>query len=531
MCWWTALGYPTFDEGKGGVPRTGQVIKHYRENKLDNCRNAWTQKRLAEVLDVTEKTIGEMENRDSFLDFDRRQRLCQLLALPPLLLGVRTREDVLKLVEEHRAKKGVSLVSPAAPSSTLWWTELGCPAFAPGCDGLFPRTGQVIKHYRAQKKDQKGKPWTQRLLAQTLGLTDQAVWDLENRDIGMDFDRRQFLSDLFAIPPVLLGIITTREIDKIVEEHRAAHKTPPVLSTPPKIKPRLLLDVQEYTALLEDDFTTFISDPTHLCMSNVTSRMDALYRELPHVRDKKPLQELLCRYQDFVTNVLRDQGEYDAALIHAHKALQFAKLVNRDELKVLALYALGSTLRPTDRLEEALHNYEKALRFEQRLPSNLLGCLLLDTGHAEAEAAQKPDAKREAIAFVDRAGDIVRGKWIEADPYFLHFNRDRYHLTRSASLIAVGRNRDALHELKLVKAGPEYPRRQALNDIYQAQAHANLGEYERVVSLAESGLLIVQAINSQVIIALVEKLSQQLKASPYKDSSDVARLEYRLRKR
>jgi transcriptional regulator with XRE-family HTH domain len=295
MCWWTALGYPTFDEGKGGFPRTGQVIKHYRENKLDNCRNAWTQKRLAEVLDVTEKTIGEMENRDSFLDFDRRQRLCQLLAIPPLLLGIRTREDVLKLVEEHRAKKGVSLVSPAAPSSTLWWTELGCPAFAPGCDGLFPRTGQVIKHYRAQKKDQKGKPWTQRLLAQTLGLTDQAVWDLENKDIGLDFDRRQFLSDLFAIPPVLLGIITTREIDKIVEEHRAAHKAPPALSTPPKIKPRLLLDVQEYTALLEDDFTTFISDPTHLCMSNVTSRMDALYRELPHVRDKKPLQELLCR--------------------------------------------------------------------------------------------------------------------------------------------------------------------------------------------------------------------------------------------
>jgi transcriptional regulator with XRE-family HTH domain/tetratricopeptide (TPR) repeat protein len=531
MSWWTDLGYPDFEDGKGGFPRTGQVVKYYRRKKMSDAGNTWTQERLAEVLDVTEKTIGEIENRDSFLDFDRRQRLCQLLAIPPLLLGIRTREDVLKLVEEHRAKKGVSLVSPAAPSSTLWWTELGYPAFAPGCDGLFPRTGQVIKHYRAQKKDQKGKPWTQRLLAQTLGLTDQAVWDLENKDIGLDFDRRQFLSDLFAIPAVLLGIITACEIDKMVQEHRAAHKTPPVVSTASRTSHRPLIDVQEYTALLEGDWTTFISDPTHLCMSKVDVRMDALYRELPHVRDKKPIEELLCRHHDFVVNVLRDQGKYDEASQHCHKARPFAKRLNRDELKALVLYELGSTLRPTDRLEEAREYYEKALRYEQRLPHNLRGCLLLDTGHAQAEAAQTKEQRREAIALVDRAADLLRGNWNEADPYFLNFNRDRYHLTRSASLIAVGRNRDALHELKLVKPSSLDLRRQALADIYQAQAHFNLGEYERVVDLAESGLVIVQAINSQVVIARVEKLSQQLKASPYKDSSDVARLEYRLRKR
>jgi DNA-binding XRE family transcriptional regulator len=531
MAWWAELGYFPFEEGKEGFPRTGQVIKHYRENKLDDYKNAWTQKRLAEVLDVTEKTIGEIENRDSFLDFDRRQRLCQLLALPPILLGIRGREDLLKMIEEHRVKSGASVVSTSLSLPQQWWVELGYPTFAAGRDGLFPRTGQVIKHYRVLKMDNKGKAWTQRLLAQTLDLTDQAIWDLENKDIGMDFDRRQFLSDLFAIPPVLLGIITTHEIDKMVQEHRAAHKAPPVLSTPPKTKPRLLLDVQEYTALLEDDFTTFISDPTHLCMSNVTSRMDDLYRELPHVREKKGLQELLCRYHDFVANVLRDQGEYDAALMHCNKARPFAKLLNRDDLKALVLYELGSTLRPVDRLEEALSNYEKALCYEQRLPHNLLGCLLLDTGHAKAEAAQTKEQRREAIVLVDRAADLLRGNWNEADPYFLNFDRERYHLTRSASLLEVSRNRDAIDELKLVKPSSLDPRRPALADIYQAQAHFKLGEYDRVVDLAASGLVIVQAINSQVIIARVEKLSRQLKASPYKDSSDVARLEYLLRKR
>jgi transcriptional regulator with XRE-family HTH domain len=295
MCWWIEIGYSPFEEGKGGFPRTGQVVKHYRENKIDDAGNAWTQKRLAEVLAVTEKTIWEIENRDASLGFDRRQQLCQLLALPPFLLGIRTRGEIESLVEEHQAKHSTSLAGPSSPSSAAWWVELGYPVFETGKDGFFPRTGQVIKHYRALKADHKDKPWTQRLLAQTLGLTDQAIWDLENRDIGMDFERRQFLSDLFLIPPVLLGIITVEEINKRVEEHRAAYPTTPVVSTASRITRKLRLHVQEYTALLEDYWTTFISDPVHLCMTNVFSSMDALYRELPHVRDKKPIQELLCR--------------------------------------------------------------------------------------------------------------------------------------------------------------------------------------------------------------------------------------------
>jgi hypothetical protein len=68
-------------------------------------------------------------------------------------------------------------------------------------------------------------------------------------------------------------------------------------------------------------------------------------------------------------------------------------------------------------------------------------------------------------------------------------------------------------------------------DILQAQAHLNLGEYEWVVPLAEAGLGLVQAINSEAIVARVEKIYRQLKASPYKESSDVARLDYRLRSR
>jgi transcriptional regulator with XRE-family HTH domain len=530
MCWWVNLGYPAFEEGKGGFPRTGQVVKHYRENKVDDEGHAWTQKRLAEVLEVTEKTIGEIENRDAVLDFDRRQHLSQLFDIPPCLLGIRTCEEILNMIGGQRAKEGVSHVSTALSPPLLWWVEMGYPAFAVGRDGFFPRTGQVIKHYRALKTDNKGKAWTQRLLAQTLGLTDQAVWDIENRDIGMDFDRRQFLSDLFGVPPVLLGIITTREIDKLVEEHRTVHPVSLVVSTAPHISTLRLLDVEEYTALLENDWMTHISDPTHLCMTNVDARMDALYRELPHVKEKKPIYGLLCRYHDFIANVLRDQEKYDKATEHWNKGLRLAKRSGSHSLIALILYDWGYALGQAGGFDYALCKYEEARRNAQRLPDNLRSCLLLDTGCAKAECATTRDEKRDAIVFIDLVGPIVRGNQKAADPYFLNLNLDRYHLTRSASLLAVGRNRDAINELHLVEAGPEFPRRQALSFIFEAQARLNLGEFDAVVDLAESGLGLAQKINSKITIARVRNIHQQLKESPYRDSSDVARLEYLLRK-
>jgi transcriptional regulator with XRE-family HTH domain len=115
MCWWIELGYPPFSKGKGGFPRTGQVIKHYREASVDDDGHAWTQKRLAEVLKLTDKTIGEIENRDAFVDFERRQFLSDLFDVPPVLLGIITQTEIEKLVEEHRATHSVSLVVPTVP--------------------------------------------------------------------------------------------------------------------------------------------------------------------------------------------------------------------------------------------------------------------------------------------------------------------------------------------------------------------------------------------------------------------------------
>jgi ribosome-binding protein aMBF1 (putative translation factor) len=94
------------------------------------------------------------------------------------------------------------------------WVELRYPdKFDIGKGGLFPRSGQVVKYYREQTKDDTSKVWTQKALATRLGITEQAVRDIESRDVDMNVSRRQLLSELFHIPPILLGVVTANEIE------------------------------------------------------------------------------------------------------------------------------------------------------------------------------------------------------------------------------------------------------------------------------------------------------------------------------
>ena len=524
VAWWDHLGYPSFEEEeKDDFPRTGQVVKHYRENKMDDALKAWTQIKLAKALKISESAVVEIENLDVRLGIDRRERLCQLLDIPPILLGIRTCAEIQRQVEERRA--GVVSSAP----SPFWWVTLGYPSFAPGKDGFFPRTGEVVKYYRGRAMD-KGKPWTQGGLAKALNLeTNQTIWNLENLDTDLSFERRQFLSRLFDIPPILLGIITLEEIEKIVQQKGAIIAPVPIISTPASTSRKLLIDPKEYHDQLVLYWNTNHSSTAYTSLTNLRLRIDTLYRELPHARDKKPIRELLCEYHRLVAHLFRDQQKYDDAIMHLDWALCFAQLLNSDELKALVWHQQGRTFENAGRIDKAIRAYAKARKYEKRLPSNLYGSMLLHAGLVDARAAKANKAKQKAaISLLDRVGSIVRTHLDSDDPYFLDLNLDRYHLTCSAALIAVGWNKEALGELKLVKCGPIYPRAQAYNEILEAQAQFNLGEYSEAARLAASGFVVVQQINSLINIARVESLYEQFPQDLFKSDSDVARLDYLL---
>ena len=94
------------------------------------------------------------------------------------------------------------------------WARFGLPSpVETGKDG-FPRPGKAARCYREQKK-RTDATWTQKRLAQELGLTERAVCYLESHDVGLDsISLRRRLAMLFNILPILFGLASLEdEID------------------------------------------------------------------------------------------------------------------------------------------------------------------------------------------------------------------------------------------------------------------------------------------------------------------------------
>lgn len=103
------------------------------------------------------------------------------------------------------------------------WARFGLPSpVETGKDG-FPHPGKATRCYREQKK-RTDATWTQKRLAQELGLTERAVCYLESHDVGLDsISLRRRLAILFNIPPILFGLDSLEdETDpgQTVKQHR-----------------------------------------------------------------------------------------------------------------------------------------------------------------------------------------------------------------------------------------------------------------------------------------------------------------------
>ena len=410
-----------------------------------------------------------------------------------------------------------------------WWIELGYPdAFELGKDGLFPRPGQVVKYYRGRKMNDKGRAWTQKNLARTLGISDNAVRDIEIRDIGMDdFGRRQFLSKLFSIPPILLGIVSSSEIALLLEQHRKANSSV-VLSTARATSRKHTIDVQEYQEQLVSLVAAGHSGQRVL--STALASLDVLSREADASQEQAPIQSLLSDYHRIIAEEWCEQGDYDPAIEHLNKAFRFAD-VGGDERKALVFKTRGAMLWKANRIDEALVDFERAWQFEKKLPNTMRGSILLESARPRAERATTKQERTEVLRSIDVVGGIIRANRQKEDPHSIVLDLDCYHLYKASVLITIGWNKEATEELQVIKGFPQFRMRQVYYDILQAQAYMNRGMYEMTTPLLECALTTALEVNSEVNIARVTKVFQQLQQSPYKDSPDVARIDYLLYKK
>src|SRR2546430_2767966 len=103
------------------------------------------------------------------------------------------------------------------------WARFGLPSPVETEKDEFPHPGFVTRWYRAQKK-RTDASWTQKRLAQELGVTERAVYYLESHNVGLDsIDLRRRLAVLFSIPPPLFALSSLEHETnpgQIIKQHR-----------------------------------------------------------------------------------------------------------------------------------------------------------------------------------------------------------------------------------------------------------------------------------------------------------------------
>lgn len=393
-----------------------------------------------------------------------------------------------------------------------WWVELGYPAFDKGKDGR-PRTGQVVKYYREQKKDETGKMiYTQKGLAKALGIKPKAVWNIENRDAELSNERREFLCTLLKIPPVLLGIITIEETLQLIEQQK-------VLSS----SSGGTIDIEGHQKYLTKAHALHQHSTAVLLLNATKLKLDELYRQLPHVNslERPQIHELLYSYHIFMSGELRELQQYDAALSHLDMAMDFANLLDNNELRIVCQLHYVRILDVMDHAREAVQIFDIARLNKESYALRSIGFTYMSTLYAKVATTETD--KKAAMALLDRGGSIVRSYPEQVYVYGLDSSLQGYYLRQGSTLASIGWNRDALYALDLVQCSPD-SWWSAYRDLYSAQAYLNLGKYDFATSHAMESALIARKFSSPMNIARIASIHSQILASPYGKSSDVTEL-------
>jgi tetratricopeptide (TPR) repeat protein len=494
---WARFGLPSSVEtGKDGFLLPGRIARYYREQKK-RTDATWTQKRLAQELELTERAVCYLESHNVGLDsISLRHRLAILFNIPPTLFGLDAFEDEID-------------------------------------------PGQTVKQHRKMK--QKDHPLhSQKGLARALSITDKAVRDMENRNIGLDsIARRRVLALLLDIPPIALGIITLEEI--LLQQQKAVPtRTLAVASTEKEDTFDLAFYKDRLKTIWDRNHITTAQDR----LAQIAADMVSITTAFPYVSgdDEKEVRAVLCRYHQLYGHILRDQGRYDAAIAELEKAAILAERAENPHLLAVTLLRIGSVLRDRGDVTEAQAKIEAArgnntsanqkrrqantdymaaiahytrIRGLERIPPALNGVLLFDEGYAQAHLAHRNrDAIFAALALLKDGGKIIaETRSILEDEFSIRITERTYRNTKAAALLAAGWPREALHELTdLMDLSPEgdMTRQNAYTDYLWSQAYADLGLLDAAATPAQDALVVMKQIKSRVHILRIAGLQGQL---------------------
>lgn len=501
---WQHMQLPLFDIGKDGFPRPGKVSRHYREQRKQ-ANSSYTQQYLATLLSVSDQWIWEIEHNDRGMDsISLRRKLAKHLDIPLVLFALSSLEDESEL-------------------------------------------GRYIKSQR--KMLQRNNPLrTQQGLAKALGVTEKAVREMENYNKGLDsLTRRRMLTNLLKLPSAVLGIVT---LEELISQYQIAEAQSFQAGSTAK---RKSIDIKEYRNALSrlwgQNHTGTVQNT--LSMQEMNARITRLSAELAYVgsNQEQLIRDTLCRYLQLHAHTMRDQGQYDSAIVELEQAVLQAEIVGNIPLLAATLFRLGSALYDRGDIALALshidtsqgnsitsHHHSEAAKMDfqaaighytrirslKSLPNEISSAVLLALGNTKARVAYGDrDAISNASTFVEEGRKIIKENKFENDEFGIKPNMRRYYSTKAATFLAVGWPREALDILTNATSDPSQgsmARMNAYSDLLWAQAYADTGKIEAAATLAQDTLTVLRDIRSTTNISRIAGLHGQLSSL---DSSNI----------
>jgi hypothetical protein len=519
--WWSEYGdFPPEDE-RERAPSPSAVLEAYRI--AANVNSAQVAEEMHLSVQMVRRIFHQCDGLDSI---KRRRRLGKRLNVPPELLG-------LDRLHWNRQE-------------TCWWIDEGYHAFSMGEEG-YPHPGEVVRWYRKQKKtrslDREPIPWRQEDLGEAFvpSLSLESVNKMEKHCIGLDsMTRRRALVSLLGIPPALLGLDASKH-ERVIPDIPS-----PILLLSRGLRDDLLLGFEHRQEVL---FTEYYKKSGQDTVGEMNWWIPYLQYEVLPLADNNQqyarVRRIEQQYHRLIGAIAREQLDFREAIFRANTIVAIAEEMGDTEDLIVALFFRARTYRVQGPLfynvaqadtDRALVLIKQSAQEKHAIAPPVAGILTQEAGVIQGFTARFKDEREVAKSLMRQTEKLTLQAMREVDTYQLKQDLGYYHISAAMALTTWHNPvtfKDHLDEATRL-TDPSFQRRHLMIKITRAQGEmlnakqssglAQDEHYAEATALATEAFDVAQKLNSRSNRYLIQKIYNELLASPYGEEPSVARL-------
>ncbi len=408
--------------------------------------------------------------------------------------------------------------------------QLGLPQFEIGNDE-YPVPGKIVKYYRESMTyiDHTGreKHWTQKDLAEKLGISEIMVNLMEKHNQGLDsIERRRVLASILRIPPVLLGL---GSLDQIVELATGRHA--PIQ---PQAEGIITLDtIHAYKSTYDVYKKMYTDGLSYMIIHKLEQYTEQLEKIAKNSRSdlKEAFLRTLWKYEILCAKICSaDISNWSKTFEHIDNAKDIATYLDDNDLQAASLCYSATFHFRQRRVGLAKMDIDGAATYAKGAGSQTRGLIYSKSACIYADYDMSSSSMLIVQNMLDRAEKHTDTK---GEISTMSFGKNDFFLDKAYVLNTLNRHSKALEYLDDAERYVQTTGKRHLVflDIKRAECYIEQKkpEYEQAIWMLLNAIETSKEIKVARNIEQVKKLYDKLTNSSYKNAPDVIELQQTLR--